>query len=409
MREAARRPFHLYMTPAHLKELKERYGNRFGVIAYWQQAEGRRALASCEALCSRRGVDAYESAIDTLLTATSPSVLTVLSTEDPTQVTRWVVRTAKQRLSITSRADGKRDKHAVRERSFADVYESGETIECDDDPAELAVARERGQMLREAFAALHDKPLAYAVLERLEYETLYEDLAKKYFRGVSRQAATKRIKSAVQRVELYMRGLGAGEGCGEISAHLISSSWRIDELDVDKREQVSAHLAHCATCRGEIVVQRRALAGVGAFMPLPFIDPGLFGSLLTGIRDAWASLLGRAGEGGGAVATSAGNWQGARPAAGIAALALLLGGGGIAAQKVVSADSKVPSTRQLAAPHALFDPINPPRPNKSHRRRKGKHPVAPHKSAPSPPPAPAPVKTAAPLDNGSSEFLPEAD
>lgn len=396
---------------AQLQDFKHEFGPRWGALSYWcATGAQQRALDACNALSPTAGHDAFDSAVETLQSSDAPSVIDVLASDDPERITSWVITTARQRLSENSRADGKRIKRAQVEASFADITESGAVLENDDDPADRAVIVERARMIREALVALKDRPLQSAVLERIWHGAYYEDLAKKYFRGVSRQAATKRIKNAEQRVALYMRGLGAGEGCGEIATFMTEASWRIDSLGENVRDQVTAHLSHCQTCRHELIVQRRAVAAAGAFMPIPILDPGIFGTAAANLRGLWDSLLGRAGEGGGAVLASSGSWQGVRPAAGIAAVALLLGGGGYAAHQATTDQPQAATKQVIVSPPSLFDPIDPPAEKKApKRKRRPKRRPAPRATTPPSTPTPrTPDTPAARADDGSTEFLPEA-
>lgn len=404
------------MTPVELLNLKRTYGDRDGVIAYWQATDAENARRACESMDPVRGTDLFEDAVESLLTKNSKSIVDTLATGDPKQVTSWVKRDVRQKLSENSNADRAGARVKKHEIFYGDIRDSDAELVYTEDVEAIVIHKSRDQMVLEAFSSIPDLQVRCAMLERVEYGTSYDKLGKKYFPKISAQAAEKKIKKHLAVVELYLRGLGAGEGCGEISAHLLAASWRLDELDESVQTQVVAHLSHCSACRAEVQTQRRAVVQVGAFVPLPVFVAFAAGHQQTaGFFDSiWASANARASEFMDWIRGLAVNPP--RTGATVAVAAVLAGGTYAGVQTTKDNDpakgKKHMAEAAAVAPSQLLDRIDVPPVKREKPKKKRK------KKAPAP--TPAPIQTPAPapttsqstqtqrVDDGSSEFLPEA-
>lgn len=403
------------MTPVELLNLKRTYGDRDGVIAYWQATDAENARRACEAMDSLRGTDLFEDAVESLLTKNSQSILDTLETGDPQQISSWVKRDVRQKLSENSNADRAGARIKKHEIFYGDIRDSDADLAYTENVEAIVIHKSRDQMVLEAFSSIPDIKIRCAMLERVEYGTSYDKLGKKYFPKISAQAAEKKIKKHLAVVELYLRGLGAGEGCGEISAHLLAASWRLDELDEAVQTQVVAHLSHCAACRAEVQTQRRAVVQVGAFVPFP-----VFLALTAGHEQAagffdsiWASANARYAELMDWIRGLAANPP--RTGATVAAVAVLAGGTAAGVHKVTGNEpakgKKQKADAAVITPH-LLDRVDVPPVDRDKPKKKRKKKAPAQAPAPVQTPAPAPTtsqpKQTQRVEDGSSEFLPEA-
>lgn len=178
--------------------------------------------------------------------------------------------------------------------------------------------------------------------------------------------------------------------------------------------RIDEHIASCERCESAHNRNKTYLRAHALMLPLPVSFAGGGEGVVGYLTSLWHSLTSRFSDAGTMVATQAstGSWHSAKPLAAAAAVVTLIGGGTYMASQPANDQTTKPANRSAAAsaPPSLLDEIKPkPAPKRKSKRKTAKkraRPVSPQQT-PAPAPAPAPPVEPTPIDDGSSEFLPE--
>lgn len=339
--------------------------------------------------------DAYQRALIVLLTK-APS-------DDPDQVVPWLRVVVRNEALEISRTRARREIDISPESlaAFESDQRSPETV-----TEELA----RVEMGFEALKRLNQDQTQclLAQAEGLDYEEIAA------LTGFTRRKVSRCLERGREAFARRFEAIAVGSECERMQPLL----HRLLEADQEAAREVRPHLRHCIACRARLRAYESAPRDVAAMLPPAIIvisakPLGMFERL----ADLWNATVDRIS----AHATGLDRWAEIGTAKKIAAVAAVAGAaasGGAAIHHVT--DSKGPSasmtTRSAVVPRGdleLFDRIDVPAVRRPHPKRRVK-PVTRSASQPHPTSAqypttnPAPSTTNNSVDDGSSEFAPEA-
>lgn len=176
--------------------------------------------------------------------------------------------------------------------------------------------------------------------------------------------------------------------------------------------RIDEHIASCSRCESAHNRNKTYLRAHALMLPLPMIAAGGGEGAEGYFTSLWHSLSSRFGDAGTTITTqaSSGNWHSAKPLATAAALVTLVGGGAYVTTQPANDQATQPAKRSAAAsaPTSLLDEIKQkPAAKKKVKRKTTRKPSRPAAPQPAPAPARPPAAEPTPIDDGSSEFLPE--
>lgn len=390
------------MARSHLSQLRERDGFRAGTIHYWWRNHQDELLETARRYSRDAAAadDAFAQTVEELLTKNSPSIVAAVgkvSEHDADDLTFLAKKICKQRAVGHG---------GEREVSFDPLAHD----DSDDaaGPLESATYNHDRRVVFDLFKTVFTSEVSREnfILHFVE-EWSFTKIAA--LRGVTRKAISKNVERSQRNFALALQSLESGAICAEFRP-LVSRASVGHPLNDAESSQLATHIAHCSGCRVELAEQRQAVRGAAIFFPLPMAAAGWGGSMLEGIQAGWSNLFGRGSE----LVASA--WSSptahtVKPIAAVsAAVALVAGGTAAVVEEQRAAQAQTPAAETRPGPRSLLDPIEPAPAPKPKKRKKKREPNAPKQSAPAPQPAPAPSPepAPAPVDDGSSEFLPEA-
>lgn len=343
--------------------------------------------------------DAYQRALEILLTK-APST-------DPGELVPWLRVVVRNEALDISRA---------RARSASDTIESiEETMEADGaSPVELVERSEAAGTGAEALERLtHDQVhclLAYA------HGHSYGEITD--ITGFTARKVTRCVIDGRRAFTTHFAAIESGSECERLEPVL----QRMADGDSFAHVEARPHLRNCAGCRATLRAYREAPSRVAVLFPLPLVAAATAAptDALPGILDqlggVWSGLVDRANV----HVTTIQQWfevGTAKKLGAVTATAAVLTAGGVSADRigVLDRSDATPAATSAAAPIAraprsLLDEIKFKEVTAAKRKRRQAPESQTQSAAPvaqpeRPAPRPAP---AAPIDDGSSEFLPEA-
>lgn len=360
------------------KAATEAARKRVAVEIIAQHGRALRQTARRYSLCAADAEDAYQRALEILLTKAP--------TGDARELIRWTQTVTKHEALAVRRN---------RERLLSgSPSPSGEDNEEDwvalipaqsDGPAERVERQEAIARSREALQAL--KPAELRALTLLAEGYSYAEISE--LTGFSRTKVNRSLAEGRERFRRLLSSSEDGSRCVEMGPLL--SAFCDGEAGAKDATAVREHLRACAPCRAAMRAYRAAPGAAAALAPVPPIVL----SLLDRVRDALANLHARLpGGGAGPTSASSGGAGAASSAAGIATsassgaaglikvvavCASAVGGAaacvaaGIAPAPLDLADSPAPAAIERQAGQAAATPNRRMKPPSTHARPRRRH------------------------------------
>lgn len=401
------------MSPIALKRLREATDTRWALLTYWLQEGGQDSLRR---FCASNSHGDEQWAED----AASQACLSVYRSGGPSaddafacaaegsfdKLEGLVIKAARDHLSLASHQNRK----VTLAMGFAQLDERHEQIADEFAEDELEsyeddwVRRLLLDALRNALSDDERNVMLFHTFGGLTFSQIAAQMRS------SRNTTEKRFHRSVLKMEHFVRASSEGEHCSQVSK-IIGLIIAGDDVGDEATAALRDHANHCETCRQVLANGQRSLREAALFLPLPFVIAPVAqgGGVLESVQGAWASFTNRINEIAAPVINHPAVHVSKPVATGGAVVALLLGGGGVykavesgGGETAKANPSPVPS-QPAPAPAPKAQPA--PKPEKKHKKK----PKARPKSDPAPAPA-APANTPAPsgVDDGSSEFAPEA-
>lgn len=344
--------------------------------------------------------DAYQRALEILLTKAPSS--------DATELVPWLRVVVRNEALDIARARSRASNDSIE--SIEDTFESdGES------PDEIVERGETAGTGAEALERLtHDQVhclLAYA------HGHSYGEISE--ITGFTARKVTRCVTDGRRAFATHFTAIESGSECERLEPVL----QRMADGDPFAHVEARSHLRNCAGCRATLRAYRQAPSRIAILFPLPLVAASSSPSVesLPGMLDqlsgAWSGAIDRAST----QVVAIQHWievGTAKKLGAVAATAAVLTAGGVAADHagVIDRDSKENTVQSAIqpvrnTPAQLFDRIDAPVKSAGTPRSRKRDRTTPS-AIESPPPAAAPPAqqqspTAVPVDDGSSEFLPE--
>lgn len=351
--------------------------------------------------CRADAEDAYSRALEILLTK-APSA-------DPEHLVPWLRTVVRREAADIARSTYNRT-------SVPLLDEADQRPAVDGNPEARIEAIVDLEIGSEALAKLsHDQ--VRCMLAQAEGLT-YEEIAERT--GFTRRKVSRCVNEGRKAFARRLGEIAAGTECERVQPLL----FKLLDGDSEAAIQARPHLRHCTACRARLRLYEQAPRNVAALFPAALVLAGSGGrGVISWLTGTWSELTAKL-----AVHSHAGErWAelGAVKKTGVVvAVGATLAGGGAAVQEVtqsartdhVGATATETSSGQRGRVISLLDPIETsPRPTRRRSRTKPTQqkpeaqpaPVTPKPPNQAPPPSAVQNKPE-PVDDGSSEFLPEA-
>lgn len=338
--------------------------------------------------------DAYQRSLEILLTKAP--------TTDPDQLVPWLRTVVRNEALAIARSRHNANQEFKPEHAEAAATDAMPT----DDVVESFADLERGA---EALQHLSQDQVTCLIAQSagMNYDEIVE------LTGFTRRKVTRCIENGRHAFTRKVDAIAAGSECERMQPLI----HRLLDADAEAAIELRPHLRHCLACRGRLRAYDSAPRNVAALFPPSLVVVGYPStSVFARIADWCQALADR-------VSTQflgAERWAeaaGVKKVAVVATIATATAGGGAAVHKAVENDraprGAVAAKTASAPARALLDPIKVTRPEPRPARKRAERKS--QLKAQSAPPSQAPVATPEsaapaerPIDDGSTEFLPEA-
>ncbi len=358
-------------------------------------------------LCRADAEDAYQRALEILVTKAP--------TTDPEHLVPWI-RTVVRREAVAIAKSTHNQRSVSFERS-ADAVARAESVDAlPDERVDVISDLEVGN---EALKRI-SRDQVRCLLAQAEGLT-YDEIAE--VTGFSQRKVSRCINDGRQAFLKKVDAIESGSECDRVQPLL----HQLIDGDADAAVEARPHLSSCASCRSRLHSYRRAPKTTAAYFPPAVVLVHPFGGVFSSAVSHLRSLL---NERLATVSYKTHQWSelslAKKLSLGIGLTAAAVGGG-VAAQNEIrdagradqhpstpaadSASSKTVSGERLTPARKSKATARESRRTPRTRRSKTEKPSSASKTQTRPPPSkgPAPVNApSTPVDDGSSEFLPEA-